>query len=278
MKEAAKMVIDLTFVILTWNSEKYLESCINSIINKCREEQIQQEIVVVDNGSTDRTLVLLERYKAQYPAIFTFIHFMKNYGTTFSRNIALNIARGDIICVLDSDTKIERGSISSIISKLRLDRQIGLIAPKLMLGDMTIQNSVKKFPSFIEKITKAVCIVINANRPTTDFYKDFPFERDTVVDNAISAGWFFRKDILRDVGYLDEKIFYSPEDLDFCRRLYNSGYITIYTPTLEITHYTQQISHRRPFSYLSISHFVGLLYYHVKHGGWLLRPTNSKQR
>lgn len=270
------MKIDITFIILTWNSAKYLDSCLNSIIEKCHAEHIRQEIVVVDNGSTDQTLSTLKSYKANHPDIFTFIHFMKNYGTTFSRNVAFNSARGDIICVLDSDTKIESGSISSIVFKLKNDRQLGLIAPKLMLGDKTIQNSVKKFPTFIEKITKAICIAMKLKHPVTDFYKDFPFDRDTAVDSAISAGWFFRKDILRDVGYLDERIFYSPEDLDFCRRLNKSGYLILYTPDLEVIHYTQQISHKTPFSRLSISHFLGLIYYHIKHGSWFFRPTHLK--
>jgi GT2 family glycosyltransferase len=105
----------------------------------------------------------------------------------------------------------------------------------------------------------------------SDFYEEFPFVAETVVDSAISACWFFRKELCDDIGYLDEKIFYSPEDLDYCLRVYLSGKINVYHPYFEVLHHTQQISHRKPFSMVSFSHFAGLLYYYKKHGGWVYR-------
>jgi GT2 family glycosyltransferase len=77
---------------------------------------------------------------------------------------------------------------------------------------------------------------------------------------------------MEKVGYLDEKIFYSPEDIDYALRVWLAGYCVLYYPALTVLHHTQQITHKKPLSKTSISHFFGLVYYYRQHGGWITRP------
>jgi GT2 family glycosyltransferase len=268
------MMIDLSFVILTWNSNDYLARCLDSFISECREENISWEIIIVDNGSTDGTCELVERYRGDFNDQMYLFALKENLGTTYPRNLGLKKAKGNNCCILDSDTEFHSGSIRDVLNLLN-NENIGMIAPKLLLPGNIIQNSVKKFPTFLDKLSKIPGIIFNKKVSQNDFYEAFPFQESRPVDTAISACWFFKKSLLEKVGFLDETIFYSPEDVEYCLRVNKSGLQVIYFPSVSILHHTQQISHHKPFSKLSRSHFSGLLYYFKKHGGWSQRPTFS---
>ena len=261
----------ISFIILSWNSEKYIANCFDSIISACREEGIKYEIIVIDNGSKDRSLEIINKYSRQQPDSFKKIVLNKNRGTTYTRNLGLKKASGGYICILDSDTEIREGSLSKLLGTLDGDKRIGMIVPKLILNDGSVQNSVKKFPVFWHKISKLPTTFFNIKVRNFDFYENFPFESETPVDSAISACWFFKRDLLFQVGLLDENIFYAPEDLDYCLRVWNAGKKILYYPKVIILHHTQQISHKKPLSKTAISHFFGLLYYYRKHGGWFTK-------
>ena len=101
-----------------------------------------------------------------------------------------------------------------------------------------------------------------------DFYPLAALTRPFWAETAISAAWFFRRDLVDTVGLLDEAIFYAPEDLDYCVRVWKHGKKILYYPAVRFHHCTQQVSHKRPFSFLAGSHLTGLLRYYGKHGGW----------
>jgi GT2 family glycosyltransferase len=270
-------MIDLSFILLTWNSKKFLNKCFDSIINKCEKEGISFEIIVIDNGSTDGSVERFGNYKNKRLDNFRFILLSSNRGTTYPRNLGLRQARGRHICILDSDTEFGSGELSPILSRLQTDQATGIVAPRLWLPDGSVQHSVKKFPSFLQKMLKVPKAVAGVQTPDLDFYPDFPFGEECPVDSAISACWFFRRELLDEVGLLDEKIFYSPEDLDFCIRVRKAGKEILYCPDFTVLHHTQQISHRKPFSRVSLSHFGGLVYYFWKHGGWISSHSFNSQ-
>jgi len=262
----------ITFIILIWNSEAYLARCFNSIIRKCSDEDISFEIIVIDNGSHDGSCHIAQNYKANYPDAFDFISLGSNHGTTYPRNLGINKARGQYLCILDSDTELGEGTLSKVLTRLDIEQNIGIIAPRLLLPDGTVQNSVKRFPTMLHKLMKIPRICFGIKTKNSDFYEDFPFAEEQVADSAISACWFFRKDLVQKVGYLDENIFYSPEDLDYSLRVWKAGYSILYYPSFTVLHHTQQITHKKPLSKTSLSHLRGLIYYYQKHGGWLIRP------
>ncbi len=277
------MNVQISFIILSYNSEKYLKQCFDSIILKCGEEGIDYEIVVIDNGSKDTSVGIIESFREKHPDRFNPIFLPKNRGTTFSRNLGLKSARSKFICILDSDTEILNGSLKEITDILENNEEIGIVAPQLSLPDGSIQNSVKKFPSFWHKISKIPRAILKIGLPDVDFYENFPFRNKRFVDSAISACWFFKKELLSNIGLFDEKIFYAPEDLDYCMRLRKAGKKIEYFPYLTVLHHTQQISHSNPFSKVAVSHFLGLLYYFGKHGGWFSvqfidREENSRSK
>jgi len=147
------------------------------------------------------------------------------------------------------------------------DSSIGIVAPLLLFETAQVQRSVKKFPTFFEKMSKVMGGRSRGHGGAlgNDHYAGFPWQKERAIDSAISAFWLFRRDLLGLVGYLDENIFYSPEDLDYCLRVWKAGKKVIFSPAMVVEHKTQQISHRSPVSYIALSHLFGLLYYYRKH-------------
>ena len=262
----------LSFVVLTWNSEGFLTACFESIMRSCSSERIPYEVIVVDNGSSDASVAVVQGFQKVHPGNFKLIALESNRGTTYPRNLGLKQAAGDYICVLDSDTELGEGSLEKVLMCLATQRDVGILAPRLLLPDGSVQNSVKRFPTMLDKLKKVPRIVTNIKTQNTDFYNDFPFKSERDVDTAISACWFIRKELWEKVGDLDEMIFYAPEDLDYSIRVWKAGYRILYYPMFTVLHHTQQITHKKPLSKTSLSHFRGLLYYYWKHGGWMIRP------
>jgi len=246
---------------------------LDSIVCKCSEESIAFEVIVVDNGSSDDTSSIVRMYQKDHPGSFQLLNLERNGGTTYPRNLGIKNAVGQNICILDSDTELGPGSLQGILTLLSGRQDLGIVAPQLLLPDGSVQHSVRRFPTLWHKLIKIPRILFRIKTRNADFYHDFPFQGERQVDSAISACWFFRRELLDAVGFLDEKIFYSPEDLDYCHRVRKAGYAILYTPDFSLLHHTQQITHKKPLSRSSLSHLGGLIYYYQKHGGWLKRPT-----
>ncbi|MBA7697981.1 hypothetical protein ES703_106654 [subsurface metagenome] len=246
----------LSFVILTFNSERYISRCIDSIFQSV-SPQFESEIYVVDNGSIDDTCKILDSKKA-----IQSIRLKKNLGTTVSRNIAIKRCKGTYIVIMDSDVEIINLDWSNMLREFR--GNIGMVVPRLRLPDGRIQHSVKRFPRFHWRLRKLKKKFLKVEVNDKELYSDL--QDVEFPDTAISAFWILRREILKSVGLFDEKIFYSPEDIDFCVRLWREGFAIKYYLSADIIHHTQQITDKRPFSYISVSFLVNFLYYFWKHG------------
>ena len=82
---------------------------------------------------------------------------------------------------------------------------------------------------------------------------------------------------MRAVGNVDEKIFYSPEDVDYCMRVWKAGYQIVYAPSAVVVHDAQELSRSRIPNKFTFSHGLGLLYYFKKHQYWFSSARLRKQ-
>lgn len=266
--------MDISFIILTWNSQDHIKRCIVSYSKVLDNEGLTGEFFIVDNGSTDHTRDVIRngiipQYSIKHK--INVIELDNNHGTTISRNMALRKATGSYIIICDSDTEYFQGRLSDSLEYLNNNPDVGIVAPMLLWPDGTPQPSARKFPTLLAKSIKVLNIVFNLPVTDYDFYRGFPWNEPRPVETAASACWIFRKELLDRVGYLDEKIFYSPEDLDYCYRLWSLGLKVVFYPLIKIYHHAQWISRKKPFSRHALSHFLGLLYYFKKHG-YIFRP------
>jgi len=258
----------ISFVILTWNSQDYIEKCLLSYTRSLTSENVSAEFLVVDNGSKDKTAEILEKLFKSLPDNLSgkIFKLKNNLGTTRSRNIALKQAKGEFIVVCDSDTEFLEGKWQDMFELFDLNSNLGLVAPQLINDDGKIQQSVKRFPTLINKVGRVFKIFLKKELAKDDLYEDFfEWKQLEKVETAISAFWIFPKHLLNKIGYLDEKIFYAPEDLDFCVRIFKNNLEIIYDPFFKVLHKDQRISHKKPISFVSFSHFLCLFYYFLKH-------------
>lgn len=262
--------MDVSFSILTWNSEAYVEKCLQSIANALTGSGLTYEVLVLDNGSHDGTPALLARLAAQDPE-HVFPHYRStNLGTTRSRNALFKVARGEFLCVMDSDVEIAPGVIEHLIPYLRKDSQVGLVAPRIFYPSGAWQKSFDRFPTLLDKVNRFVRLrAIEQQEGEALRNETAPFE----IDYAISAFWLMRRSLLSSVGMLDEEIFYAPEDVDFCLRIWRSGKSCLYVPAVSIVHHTQEISRGIKLNRAKLAHIRGLAYYFMKHRYLLRRPA-----
>lgn len=96
--------IFISFIIPVYNAEKYLNTCIESILVQKIEENI--EIILVDDGSSDNSGKLCDDYSARYPGAFV-VHHQKNTGQGSARNKGMDLAKGKWIVFIDDDDWID---------------------------------------------------------------------------------------------------------------------------------------------------------------------------
>jgi GT2 family glycosyltransferase len=260
----SKSKTNLSIVILTWNSSSYFKRCLDSIYENITQDSF--EVVVVDNGSKDKTVDILNRYEKE-KSNFKCILLNKNYGTTKTRNIAIRETKGDFVLFLDSDTEIMHDTVELLLNTLKEFKDAALVAPRLVYPDLSVQFSCKKFPTIMIKVMKFLGRPFERLVEKLELYDpkrySLDFKEIVEVDYCISACWLVRRGIFDSIGLFDENIFYTPEDVDFCLRVWLNGMKVIYNPNAVVIHRAQRVS-KRNFK-MALFHAVGLLYYFAKH-------------
>lgn len=253
--------MDVSVVILTFNSARYIERCLNDLITALEEANKKYEIFVIDNGSRDDSPRLVEALKKQRSANIQLIAFDHNTGTTFSRNQGLAQATGENIIILDSDAYVNANALSHLCNYLETNKACGLAAPKLVYPDGRFQLSTDQFPTFVRKLQRFLFLKKMESQSKAQEPVSGP------VDYAISAFWMIPRRVVNQVGLLDERIFYSPEDVDYCIRIWKAGFTIDYIPQVSVIHDAQEISRPKGFSinWFTLSHAKGLFYLFWKH-------------
>lgn len=245
--------ISISVVILTCNQRDLTLRCLRSLSRfiECAEH----EVILVDNGSTDGTG---EAVSKAFPAV-RILALPENRGVAAGRNAGLAIANGDYLMILDNDTIADAETITALADFLRRHPEVGIVAPRLIAPDGSVQNSFKKFPGIGQKILNIIGgrkrniaagnIPVKAMEP---FY-------------LIGAAQMFTRLVYQMAGPLDERIFFGPEDADFCMSVRSLWKKVVYYPALTIIHDWQRSSSRKPFSPQARKHAAALLYFYAKH-------------
>lgn len=255
----------ISIVILTWNSRALLDACLAAL--PAATAPLLTEIIVVDNGSRDGTGDML----AARPEVVTITN-PTNRGVAPARNQGLRVARGEFVALLDVDTVPAPGSFAMLTARLQAAPEVGLVGPKLVDPDGGLQYSCRRFPTLLDKVCRRLPARIG--RALIDDVELRWWDHAGVrqVDYVIGACQVIRRTALDQVGLLDERIFYGPEDVDLCLRMHRAGWGVEYVPAAVVMHLERRLT-KKLLSVLTARHVYGLGYFFWKHGYLLTRPT-----
>ncbi len=249
--------VDISIVIITQNSRRLLEPCIESIRDSVA--QVTYEMIVVENGSTDGSQEWL-RTQSDVQSIFN----DKNRGVAPARNQGLRVAQGRYLMILDVDTRVERNAIDTLVQCMDSHSEVGLGAPKLTDGSGELQFTCRHYPTLLSKMCRRLPMGFAREHLRHELLEDWDHEVEREVDYVIGACQIVRREAFREVGELDEKIFYGPEDIDYCVRMWRAGWKVMYFPVAVVRHLERRIT-TRLFTPMTFRHARGLAYFFWKH-------------
>jgi N-acetylglucosaminyl-diphospho-decaprenol L-rhamnosyltransferase len=257
-------MIDLSIVIISWRMKSMLEAMLNSI--KIHTQGISYELIVVDNNSQDGTEAMVRQ---AYPEAILIVN-PENRGVAPSRNQALRVATGRYIITLDADMLLIENSLEKLVDFMDSTPTAGLCGAKLIFPDGAVQPSGRRFPTPLAFLLRRLEFIKMArNSKTLRHHEMADWDRTDVriVDYVIGACQCIRRVAMDQIGFLDEKIFYGPEDIDYCLRMHKKGWQVYYYSHTSIIHYEQRATKKKFFTRLTFLHLKGILYYYWKHKG-----------
>jgi GT2 family glycosyltransferase len=233
----------LSIVIICWNDWKVIENCLRSIVE--RTHQIDYEVIVSDNGSTDGSV---EKIRAQFPAVRV-IENRANLGFAKGNNVGIREARGKYVLILNPDTIIHDGSLDRWIEFAGRHPEAGAFGCRVNNPDGTYQRSGRPFPTISRYLIAALGLRFlgRLKRPVLlDEYEGWQGDTEMDVDWQSGCCLMLRGDLLKQLGGFDEQFFYQFEEVDLCRRVWNAGHRIRFTPEVSITHLGGQSVGRFP--------------------------------
>ncbi len=258
------MQIDLSIVIITWKMRDLLQKCLTTIYQYTSE--IKFEIILIDNNSQDGTVEMIENSFPQIQLIKNEV----NRGVAPARNQGLKLALGKYILILDADMELIENSILSLFKFMERTPSCGIVGAKLVDSYKNLQYSCKRFPSFFALVFRRLenfSLIENSKTLSRHMMKEWDHKSIKEVDYLIGACQFFRKEVIDKIGFYDDKIFYGPEDIDFCLRVWNGGWKVCYFPLTQIIHHEQRITKNNFFSAITFKHLLGIIYIYLKYKG-----------
>jgi len=222
-------MMDLSIIIVNWNTKEYLLPCLKSIFKG--GQGTGWEVIVVDNGTRDGSR---EEVKKVFPSA-RLIENEKNFGFAKAANQGLQKASGRYALLLNPDTQVENGAIERLVSFMDAHSDVGVAGAQLLNADGTKQNSIANFPSLGTEL-------LNKSLLRWLFPKKFPgkgrnYSEPIEVDSVIGACMMVRRDTLDQVGLLDEDYFLFLEETDWCYRMKKAGWKIYHVPQAEIYHF-----------------------------------------
>ena len=220
---------ELSIVIVNLNNKDLILDCIDSIQKE--GSGLELEIIITDNGSTDGSVGALRRIQDSNIKI-QIIENKGNLGYAKANNQGIEKTGGKYILLLNSDTIVKKGALGKLMKFAQKNLDAGVVGPKLLNIDGSLQPSCFNFPT----IRNAIKEYWLGDKGL--FEKFAPTgEKPAEVDAVVGAAFLISPKALKKVGMLDERYFAYFEDIDYCRQTWKKGLKVYYLPTSEIIHY-----------------------------------------
>jgi len=218
--------IEVSIIIVNYNSGKYLYKTLKSITEKVRD--ISYETIVVDNASTDSSLEGVNNFDKT-----KIVKLEKNVGFARANNLGVKKAKGKYILILNNDTIVFKNNIENLLQIKKEYPEYGLVAPVVLNEDRTFQLSFGKdlnlVSEFFTKFFSRAYYRLSFKLKNKKFFKK--------VDWVSGVCFLISKELYNKVGGFDENYFIYIEDADFGKRIREKGYKILVTSKAKIIHY-----------------------------------------
>ncbi len=274
----------LSIIIISWNTQKLTQKCVESVFAFVKN--IDFEVWVVDNNSTDATINFLEKYKIENKLDnLNIIINKENVGFAKANNQAIKQSNGEYILLLNPDTEFVDDKIKEALEFMKNNPEIGILGPKLLNTDGSLQRSCRKFPNFLDQLfiqLKFYNFFPNKIKTTREYFMlDFEHNENREVDQVMGAAMLVKMEVVKKIGLLDEKFWAIFEEVDFCQRAKEAGYKIFFYANWQIYHHKEQSFKQWPVWRKQINFNHSLYYYFKKHKPfwqlfllWLVQPIN----
>jgi N-acetylglucosaminyl-diphospho-decaprenol L-rhamnosyltransferase len=246
---------EVSVVIVTYNSREWIERPLESVDGK------GAEVIVVDHGSTDGTLELI---RERFPQ--TRIIEQENRGFGGGNNTGMRAATGELILLLNPDAWFLGDGFEKLVEFAKAHPEAGVVGPKLLHPDGSLQRSVRGFPTPWRLATEFFFLRKLAPRSRLlNAFHGGPADHNSVYEAEWLGGacLLVRRAAVDSVGGFDERFFLFSEEVDWCYRFRQGGWKVLFYPGAEVIHVIG-ISHASArYTELVLSHLRFL----VKHRG-----------
>ena len=226
--------MDLSIIIVNWNSAGYLRKCIASILAETQE--LQYEVVVIDAGSYDGCDQMIREH---YPQV-RFIQNPSNPGFARANNKAFKASTGNCLLFLNPDTELVGPAVNVLYGRWQALPRAGIVGCRLLNTDRTLQTScVQSFPTIANQVLDSE--FLRRHFPLSQLWGTAALFAEGAeaykVDVISGACMLVSRSLFESVGCFTEDYFMYSEDVDLCYKSARHGYQNYYIPSATIVHH-----------------------------------------
>ena len=228
----------VTIIVLNWNAAHFLPDCLTALLNL---NYPNFKVVVVDNNSSDDSIELVHR---SFPAV-KLICSQSNHGFAAGNNLAVQQADTDFVVLVNPDVVVDADWLHHLVLPMQADETIGITGSKLFYPGRTLIQHAGGF------ITAPQALPGHYGLRETDTGQ---YDVQTEVDYVIGAALAIRRDVVAQIGPMDEGFFLYYEECDWCTRARQAGYRVVYVPEATAVHFESVTLAQNNVEYFKIFH------------------------
>ena len=226
--------MEISIVTVSFNGREYLRRCLRSLLKHTRG--LEYEVVVVDNASQDGSADMVA---AEFPSV-RLLRRSSNAGLSTALNQGIRLSGGEMTVLLNPDVELRDNPFPAMARYLRDHPEVGILAPRILDDDGSLQLSCRRFPTFSVVFFNRYSLLTRLfpRNPLSTRYlmTDFDHSGAAEVDWLSLACWMAPRRLFDEVGFLDEGYFLYNEDVDFCQRVHRAGRKVVYFPEVSVVH------------------------------------------